>query len=107
MEFIGTLVKILKVKNHSVNQLFLVCLGPVLVGVFSPRSGGPSPKEMAVSHLCGVSLMLCLTMGCVAGSLYCGQTVGVGRGEFCQGDSSLWHHEFVLPGLPQIGDSRL
>ena len=52
------------------------CLGRIS---FSPRSGGPFPKKTAVSHLCGVSLMLCLTMSCVAGSLYCGQNVGVGR----------------------------
>ena len=36
---------------------------------FSPPSGG----------LCGVSLRLCLTTSCVAGSLYCGQTVGMDR----------------------------
>ena len=80
------------------------CLGRVS---FSPPSGGLSSKKASASYLCGVSLMLCLTMSCVAGSLYCGQTGGMDRRRFCQGDSSLWHHGFVLPGRPQIGDSRL
>ena len=74
---------------------------------FSPPSGGLSPKKAAMNSLCGVSLKLCLTMSCVTGSLYYGQTVGMDRRRFCQGDSSLWHHEFVLPGRPQIKDSKM
>ena len=94
MEFVGIFVKILKVKTHSVIRYFLKfdsingrklltanlifasgalisCLSrSCFVRVsFSLPSGGLSPKKAAVNHLCGVSLMLCLTMSCVAGSL--------------------------------------
>ena len=52
------------------SEAVISCLSPSCLGRVSlfRLSGGPSPKKTAVSHLCGVSLMLCLTMSCVAGS---------------------------------------
>lgn len=99
--------KLLTVNLIFANEAFISCLSRSCLVSVSLPSCCLSAKRAAVNHLCGVSLMLCLSMSYAAGSLYCGQTVRMDQRRFCQGNLSLWHHESVLPGRPQIRDSKL